>query len=75
MPFDRDFTIRALAAALRDAGIGPELKRVGEFYGMAPGRTFAAMPDLDLMRLYAHTLGGEALPTPDERAFNDQVPF
>lgn len=75
MPFDRDFTIRALATALRDAGIGPELKRVGEFYGMAPGRTFAAMPDLDLMRLYAHTLGGEALPDDDERKFNDSIPF
>lgn len=75
MPFDRDFTIRALAAAIREAGIGPELKRVGEFYGMASGRTFAAMPDLDLMRLYAHTLGGEPLPSDDEKKFNDTIPF
>lgn len=62
---DRDFTIRTLKAAIAQAGILGEMRRVARHFGMPEGRAWSDIPDADLDRLLRHTVGGEPLPAVD----------
>jgi len=81
---DRATQVRALRAAIEQAGIKPELARVAAHFDIERV-TWAEMPDADVDTLYRFTIGGEPLPaadpsmTPDDTtegtAFNQSIPF